>query len=105
MFLPILSDIEKAVQAGLDEHAKAVLERSNELAPKDTGDMIASGFVSVADLTAQVGYRDFVARYQHERLDYSHDDGQAKFLETATDELTDQLAPTIGRHVRGVLGG
>lgn len=105
MFLPILSDIEKAVQAGLEEHAKAVLERSNELAPKDTGDMVKTGFVNTTDLAAQVGYTDFVARFQHERLDYQHDDGQAKFLEAAASELEDQLAPTIGRHIREALGG
>jgi hypothetical protein len=103
---PILSLIESAVQDGLKEHAEAVLEDSNARAPKDTREMIESGFVDVDDLTVQVGYTDFVAKIQHENLEFQHPNGGGpKFLENAALAARSDLESTIGKHVRQVLGG
>lgn len=88
LYQPILTLIEKAAQEGLRDVAKATLKRARELSPTDSGDSDKSGFVVVDDLTAQVGFKSFVSRRQHEDLDYQHEDGeQAKFLETASLEV------------------
>lgn len=106
MYLPVLNALERAAQAGLQDVADQALAAANELAPKDTGDMIASGFARVDDLVATVGYSDFVARLQHENLDYAHPDGgQAKFLETAADEIRPRVQDIIGRRVKAALDG
>lgn len=102
-FVPILTVVEKAVQDGLREAAKAVLKESNELAPKDDGDLVKSGAVRVDDLTAQVSYTAFHARFQHENLDYVHDDGQPKFLEAATQKV--DVPEIIATRVRRALSG
>jgi hypothetical protein len=105
-YLPVLSAVEQAAQEALKEVAEETLERSNELSPTLTGETDESGFVKVDDLTAQIGYRSFVARLQHEDLDYQHPrGGQAKFLETAADEMRSQIGPRMAAKIRGVLGG
>lgn len=88
MHTPILSLMEQAAQEGLREAAKATLKRARELSPTETGDSDKTGFVVVDDLTAQVGFKSPVSRLQHEDLDNEHPNGgQAKFLETAAEEV------------------
>lgn len=103
MLTPILSTIEQAARDGLREAGKAVLKRSNELAPKDDGDLVKSGRVIVDDLTVQVSYKAIHARLQHENLDWQHaDGGQAKFLEAAADEV--DIGRVVAEKVRAALG-
>lgn len=109
-YKPILSTLELAVQAGLREAAEVVLDRSNALAPVDTGTLRASGFVSEGDLQVQVGYDDpatgypYIAR-QHEDMDYQHPGGGGpKFLERAEAETRGEVAGIVAKHVRGALG-
>lgn len=105
-YLPVLNALEQAAQDGLVEVAEMHLDRSNELIPRDTGETAESGFTDVEDLTAKVGYSSFIARLQHEDLDNQHPrGGQAKFLETAADELRPTIGPTIAKHVRAALDG
>lgn len=105
-YLPLLTAMEKAAQSALAEHAQQVMAESNRLAPRDTGDMVKSAKIEVSDLTVQAGYTDFVARLQHENLDYQHaGGGQAKFLETAANDRAGELPGTIVKHLRRALGG
>lgn len=88
MYVPILTVFEQAAVDGLKEAADQTLELSNAKAPKDDLDLVNSGKVTVDDLTVQVSYDAVHARFQHENLDYEHaDGGEAKFLETASDEV------------------
>ena len=101
--LPILSTVEKATQDAMRDAGRAVLKRSNELAPRDDGDLIKSGRVTIDDLTVQVSYTAVHARFQHENLDYQHTDGgQAKFLETAAAEI--DIGQIVAAKVRSALG-
>lgn len=100
---PILSTVEKAAQDGLRAAGRAILKRSNELAPKDTEETIKTGRVNIDDLTVQVSYASFIARIQHENLDYQHDDGEAKFLEQATMQV--DLEQIMADVMRRRLGG
>lgn len=104
MLIPVLSTLEKAAQDGLREGGKAVLARARALSPTLTGESDASGFVAIDDLTAQVGFKDLVSRLNHENLDWSFPSGgQAKFLETAYDEVA--IEEFVARRVRAAFGG
>jgi hypothetical protein len=105
-YRPVLSLLEKAAQEGLLEAAQTVIDRSNELAPKDTGETEGTSFARVDDLTAQAGYDSFVARLQHEDLDYEHPRGGGpKFLERAAAEVRPKVGDIIAKRVQGALGG
>lgn len=100
---PILSTVEKAAQDAMRKGGRALLKRSNELAPRDDGDLIKSGKVVVDDLSVTVRYTAPHAVFQHERGDYTHDDGGAKFLERASDEV--DLAGIVADAVKAALDG
>lgn len=104
MLIPVLSVLEKAAQDGVRDTAKATLKRARELSPTLTGESDRSGFVRVDDLTAQVGFTDLVSRLNHENLDWSFPSGgQAKFLETAADEV--DMEAIVAARVRAAFGG
>lgn len=102
-YKPILSELEKAAQDAMRKAGRALLKRSNELAPRDDGDLIKSGKVVVDDLSVTVRYTAPHAVFQHERLDYTHDGGGPKFLEQASDEI--DIAAAVADAVREALGG
>lgn len=98
-----------ALEAGA-EHVKAVavekapllvdLERANQDRRADPGELRESAYVHVIDdVTAEVGFSAFYAGWQHERMDYHHEVGQAKFLEeplvTEKDETLQIMAGKI----------
>jgi hypothetical protein len=100
---PILSIVEKAAQDAMKDTGRKLLKRSNELAPRDDGDLIKSGKVVVDDLSISVRYTAPHAVFQHEHLDWEHEDGGgAKFLETASDEI--DIGAEVARAVREALG-
>ena len=100
---PILSIVEKAAQDAMKDTGRKLLKRSNELAPRDDGDLIRSGKVVVDDLSISVRYTAPHAVFQHEHLDWAHEDGGgAKFLETASDEI--DIGAEVARAVREALG-
>ena len=103
IYTPVLSVVEKATQDGLREGGKALLKKARELSPTDTGASDKSGFVRIDDLTLQVGFTSLVSRLQHENLDWQHENGQAKFLEAAADQV--DVASYVRDHVRKELGG
>lgn len=103
-YKPILSMVEKAAQDAMRETGRKMLKRSNELAPVDDRDLVKSGKVVVDDLSVSVRYTAPHAVFQHEHLDWEHDDGgSAKFLETAADEI--DIGEEVAARVRGALGG
>lgn len=82
-----LTEIEKAARDALQDVAKDVLKVAKAKAPKESGSLRRSGRVLVDDVTVRVVFRDPIAWIQHERLDYRHDDGEAKYLEHAVAEV------------------
>lgn len=103
-YKPILSIVEKAAQDAMRKTGRKLLKRSNELAPEDDGDLIKSGKVVVDDLSVTVRYTAPHAVFQHEHLDWTHEDGgTAKFLERASDEI--DIADAVAVAVREALGG
>ena len=101
---PILSIAEKAAQDAMRKTGRKLLKRSNELAPRDDGDLIKSGRVRIDDMSVSVQYTAPHAALQHEHLDWAHTDGgSAKFLERASDEI--DLADAVADAVRAALNG
>lgn len=88
MEIPIASLIEQAAKDAMRQAGRDTLKRARELSPTDTGKSDRSGFVVIDDLTVQVGFTSLVSRLNHENLDRVFPSGgQAKFLETAADEI------------------
>jgi hypothetical protein len=101
---PILTPLEKAAQDAMRKAARQILKRSNELAPKDDRDLVKSGKVVVDDLSVTVRYTAPHAAFQHEHLDWEHEDGgSAKFLEIAADET--DIADIVAAAVQEEFGG
>ena len=72
----------------VDRFADDVIREAVWLAPRETGELKASGKALPAInqdglITAEIGFNVYYAAAVHERLDLTHKEGQAKFLETA----------------------
>lgn len=102
-FYPIRTKLEASIQKGLRTGGRAVLKVSREKSPEDEGNLKKQGRVVVDDLQMQISYDSLVARLNHENLEYEHDDGQAKFLEAAVDEV--DIGPILAEQNRKDLGG
>lgn len=103
-YTPVLNEVESAARDGMHDGLKALLKRSNELAPKDDLDLVKSGAVRIDDLTGQVSYTAPHAAWQHDNLEWEHENGgQAKFLEQATEEV--DVAAFIALRTRERFGG
>lgn len=87
----IRSAIERDTQL-LHADLLALMEtiKSNYV-PYDKGDLAASGYVSMpmvgpSETVIAMGFTEPYATIQHERLDYYHPHGQAKYLEVPLEQ-------------------
>ena len=75
------------VQDALGDGAQIILDRSNELVPKESGDLASSGRVNKDRgglNTVGITYDGPYAAYQHEHMFFKHPTGGApKYLELA----------------------
>lgn len=92
------------VEALTEKAGPIILARSNELAPKESGDLIASGKVNASrggNATIAVEYTSVYAHWIHEHLWFRHPHGGgAKFLEKA---MTEKGANAIEAAARSLL--
>lgn len=79
--------IRKAAAASANAQAYLALERTRERTPTDPDTKLRDSFVVTEatpdDPTAQLSTDVVYAVYQHEALYLRHEDGQAKFMESA----------------------
>jgi hypothetical protein len=115
----IEDEIMSEAESYLREALEPVLEESQSIVPRDTGELRDSAFLSVErsgrTITATLGYDCDHAWEVHERMDVEHPDGkQAKFLEVpwlqgeadVRDSIKDELAAIgIGSAIRPVSPG
>lgn len=99
----VLQAILKAAEQGVSKAADDVLDRSNEKVPTESGALRASGSVEAQGLTADISYTAPYAVVQHEKTEYRHDDGQAKFLEQALLSSPDQVLQVIAAEIGGAI--
>ena len=102
---------QRAIDAGVhavDLFANHVVGKAQDLAPIEFGTLKASGVAEKAafagnDITAVVGFNTDYAAAVHERLDVHHDQGQAKYLETAMRTEAPKLVPHVEKEMRKAL--
>lgn len=81
------------------------LKKANDERRSNPGHLRESAYARVLDDNrAEVGFAAFYAAWQHERLDYHHTDGEAKFLESAIDGEGDEARRIMGEKLREELG-
>ena len=88
---------------GLEGLANEIMSLSQSRCPVDTGMLRGSAQVTRKEKTVLVSYGGAAASYavqQHENLQYHHDVGQAKFLESSFDELKDKAPDYVKRAIR-----
>lgn len=100
-----LAKIEHGAEDGVRQAGEVILAESNRRAPREDGDLIASGSVAAEGTEAAVGYSAPHALIQHERLGYHHPHGQAKYLETAVHVAKDEAMEAVANAIREALGG
>lgn len=94
-----LNEIDNNVEARgmeqLEAAAEVILTRAQQLTPVDTGRLRASGYTKRRGTKVEIGFKAPYSLYVHERTDLHHTNGQAKFLETAMNELAPHIALTF----------
>ena len=81
--------------------ARDLAEASIAQAPLETGALRASCRISGEGTRAVVSYNTDYALEQHERLDYHHKTGKAKYLEDPLNENRDRYIQAIAQAVGG----
>jgi hypothetical protein len=115
--------IVQAALAGLEDAANMVKDKAVEKAPLLTaesmpragrvggdqggtpGELRESAKVDMEDHTAAISFNTIYASLQHERMDWHHTDGHAKYLETAMNENRSDAVQIIADRIREVTGG
>jgi hypothetical protein len=107
--------VRVAAETAVGEAAQLVYEESQRLVPVDTGALRDSGRVSQDGLEAAISYGaedgagrngQDTAKYavpQHERLDFEHPNGQAKYLEIPMHSQAEKVAEVIVGGLRRVI--
>ena len=97
---PALADlVRRARRAGVDE-AKEILRVAQERAPVLSGTLRDSGRVVETATGARVEFTAPYAAAVHEDMDARHAHGEAKFLQSARFEASDQAAANIAARSR-----
>lgn len=121
-FTQLRSDLEGVLPDALSDGGKVIrdladsrvpvlegeaLKKANDQRRTDPGALLRSGYTRVeGETTVAVGYSEFYAGWQHERLDYHHEHGEAKFLESAFNQGSDEaLIKVADRIQEGIDGG
>lgn len=83
------------------EHVRAVAVART---PVETGRLAGSAAVHIEidgdEVAGAITYDGPYARYQHERLDLRHENGQAKYLESALFSEADTALQIVADHVK-----
>lgn len=95
-----------AASAAINRMLEDLLGKAQRDAPKEVGDLRASGTVEQSDpmtLVGQVVFASIYAAIQHERVDWQHDEGKAKYLEDHLKALLPGYERFIAEAVRNAL--
>ena len=104
----------KALGRALYEEGEEIMTRSKEeFVPIDLSTLKNSGFVAEprsdgGGVVVELGYGGAAAAYavvQHERLDFYHPDGQAKYLERPALDAVSGMGQRLANRLRSELGG
>lgn len=101
--------VEAAARKALDQFGEVVIGEARKITPYLDGYLQASGTTepvkgSGNDLTKLLGFNMYYAAAVHEILDNYHDDGQAKYLETAMKNNQSKMGPFVAGKIKDALG-
>lgn len=115
--------IRKAALIGLENAADAVLDDAKRQTPVldgpedlkragrtggdqggTPGELRDSGHVVMEEHRAAIKFDTIYASLQHERMDYHHDNGNAKFLERPLIDTRERTLEMIAAEIRKVVG-
>jgi hypothetical protein len=100
----------RAVRRAVDVFGEHVIGDAQQLVPVYTGFLAASGTTLPAGETGRdriekvIGFNAGYAAAVHEVLTAHHEQGQAKFLETAVRENRPKFAPFVAARVKAATG-
>ncbi|HET6915298.1 MAG TPA: hypothetical protein VFH56_04345 [Acidimicrobiales bacterium] len=116
-------EIVRAAVAGLEDAANMVKDKTVERTPLLTPDnykragrwggdqggapdeLRKSARVDMEGHTAAISFNTIYASLQHERMDWHHTDGEAKYLERTMNETRSEQVRIIADRIREVTGG
>ncbi|MEV7092826.1 hypothetical protein AB0M80_08250 [Amycolatopsis sp. NPDC051045] len=96
----VLDDFTRGAEKGVKLAAKHVRGVAVNRAPKDTGALRNTGTATTDGLTGAVSFDTEYAVPQHEEETWHHEDGQAKYLESALDDEVDVARQIIAAQIR-----
>lgn len=99
--------IAQAATNGLNRAADYLLQETLPDVPELTGGLEESARThktNPQELASQVQFLKFTAVWQHERLDYRHKKGRAKFLSANLKRTRQSLQDIVAQAIRKALG-
>lgn len=99
----ITAAVKQAELRGVRLAAEHLRTTAVQRTPVETGTLRNSAQVTTEGTAAAVSYNTPYAAKQHEELGYSHKDGQAKYLESATVSERGAMEKIIGQQIKGAL--
>lgn len=104
----VRADAHAAVNRAVYVAANEVMTEAKVRAPVDLGTLAASGYVTLpVDGKVELGFGGAAADYalvQHERVEFKHEKGEAKYLENALNAV--DVEGIVGEEMtRGVIDG
>jgi len=99
-------DVADVVHDSLEEVAFEVLKEAKKKTPVDTGFLQSSGEVEMQDDKAIVRFTAEYALPVHERVEVSHANGEAKFLEKGVNIVLSRktVEDVLARNIRELFG-
>lgn len=99
-----IAKIKGKTTQGLIAAATFVKVKSQDRTPVDLGNLKASHYVTSGSannkIIAEVGCTVNYAIYVHEQLAWQHKVGQAKFLQSAIDESTNEIVKIVSKRAK-----
>ncbi|WP_037141783.1 hypothetical protein [Rhodococcoides fascians] len=103
------SQAERAIGAaeeGVAAAGEAFLDEVKTVyVPRKSGDLADSGMVKAKGLESSIGFTKVYGKKQHEREDFEHSHGQAKFLSEPLSRYVPQLEQIVGERMKRAIGG
>lgn len=97
-------NVDRDKEQALSTSAELILQEALLRTPEDTGELKRSARIVTDEEGTRVEYTAPYAVFVHEDLGAEHDQGQAKFLESAlkekSAEVKDNLSTTLGQSLR-----
>lgn len=99
----VSKNIDQATTNALRAGAHLLRDEAVQRTPVETGTLRNSAKASVSDKEAIVSYNTPYAARQHEEVGWHHNDGQAKYLESAFLDNKQKIQQAIAKEIKKAL--